>query len=262
MDSTADFFWGLRTGRPAPGKIPDELVPKTFADAYRAQAILVDRMLSGTGGDCSSIGYKIACTSEFARQLFDADGPVFGRLLSFRSWPGGTTLPASRFPMVAVEPEFAFRMAEDVPDQPGHWTGEAIMPFVESMLPSIEIVGRGFADWSAYNATSLAADNAVNMGWVHGESTGNWRNVDLALHPVRLFVNGKQHLSGCGANVMGNPLNALAWLANELPLHRLRLRAGDVVTTGVCTDVHATGPGETITADFGNLGKVSVSFTE
>ena len=218
-------------------------------------------MLSGTGGDCSAIGYKIACTSEFARQLFDADGPVFGRLLSCQSWPGSAVLPASRFPGLAVEPEFAFRMAEDVPDQPCQWTGEAIIPYVEGMLPAIEIVGRRFADWSAYSATSLAADNAVNMGWVHGEATGNWRNVDLALHPVSLFVNGKEHLSGSGANVMGSPLNALAWLANELPVHGLGLRAGDVVTTGVCTDIHPSGPGESVTADFGVLGEVSVTFT-
>ncbi len=259
MDSTADFFWHLRSGGPAPEGIPDQLVPATMADAYRSQAVLVDRMLCTTTG-CKPVGYKIACTSKVARDLFNANGPVYGRLLSCRSWPDGTTLEASEFPMVSVEPEFAFRMAETVPGNSGEWTGDSITRFVGHMIPSLEIVGRRLAAWSAYCAESLAADNAVHMGWVHGEETEHWHAADLNCHPVTLSVNGRTQLSGSGANVMGSPLNALAWLANELPRHGHQLQEGDMVTTGVCTDVHAAGPGESLLADFGDLGAVSLAF--
>ena len=263
MDKVADFHWGIRSGGPVPNAIPEQLVPQTFTDAYRAQSILVERILAAaSGGPAEKIGYKIACTSKIARQLFGADGPVFGRLLSCSSWPTGKTLSAAEFPMIALESEFAFRMARDVPESSIPWTRETISPFIGEMLPALEFVAHRFSGWSAYSSTSLAADNAVNHGWIHGEATTDWREVELADHPVALRVNGEKILTGTGANVMGHPLHALAWLANALPAHGLELREGDLVTTGVCTDVHVSRPGECVQADFGTLGTVEVNVAE
>ena len=263
MNEAADFFFGIRTGKPVPEAIPDRVVPPTFADAYRAQSILVERMLAAADGrSAAPIGYKVACTSSIARRLFGADGPVFGKLLSCFSWPDGTTLSAAGFPMTALEPEFAFRMAKDVPETPTRWTRETIASHIGEMMPALELVGHRFDGWSAYSDKSLAADNAVNLGWLHGAVTNDWREVDLAAHPVALRVNGQEMLTGKGANVMGHPLNPVAWLANTLPEYGLGLRAGDLVTTGVCTDIHVSGPGECVQADFGELGSVAVTFAD
>ena len=262
MNETAQFFWSLRSGAPAPGTIPPELVPASLADAYQAQSLLVQRMTSAYGnGCCAPIGYKIACTSEIARRLFQVEEPVYGRLLSCRSWQSGVSLSASAFQVTALEPEFSFRMESDPPERSDPWTGDSISEFVGDMMPAIELVGHCFSDWSAYCGKTLAADNAVNRGWVRGEATGDWRGMDLSIHAVGLRVNGSDHLTGSGANVMGNPLNAIAWLANTLPAHGLRLQAQDVVTTGVCTDIYALDSDDCAEADFGELGKVSVSFT-
>ncbi len=259
MRAIADFFWGLRSGEPAPEVIPEEFVPNSLADGYRVQALLVERILSETGGGLP-VGYKVACTNEIARTLLRTDGPVFGRLISSLCWPSGKVISAAGPTKLAVEPEFAFRMAEDVPKRTTPWDRESITPLVGAMLPAIEVVGHRFADWPAYFGPTLAADNAVNRGWVHGAPTNAWRNLDLASHPVCLSVNGEKRLTGSGTNVLGHPLNAVAWLANTLPDHGLRLRSGDYVTTGVCTDILATGPGESLEADFGTLGTVSLSF--
>jgi 2-keto-4-pentenoate hydratase len=60
--------------------------------------------------------------------------------------------------------------------------------------------------------------------------------------------------------VLAHPLNVMAWLADELPLFGLPLRRGDVVTTGVATDVSEAGAGDSCVADFGPFGKVALSF--
>jgi len=60
--------------------------------------------------------------------------------------------------------------------------------------------------------------------------------------------------------VLEHPLNALAWLANELPKFGLQLSAGDYVTTGLTTEVYAATPGDQVTADFGPLGSVELKF--
>ena len=66
--------------------------------------------------------------------------------------------------------------------------------------------------------------------------------------------------SGSGANVLGDPLAAVAWLANELPRFGRQLRRGDKVTTGAAAQVYLAAPGDRVSADFGSMGRVEVTF--
>ena len=60
--------------------------------------------------------------------------------------------------------------------------------------------------------------------------------------------------------MLGNPLNAVAWLANELPRRGVRLVQGDRISTGVTTDIYFAKAGDRIKADFGTLGSLEISF--
>ncbi len=259
MESAAEFFWNVRAGGPVPKTIPPEASPGTLAEAYRAQADLVDRILAAAGGG-TRVGYKIACTSVAAQRMLRTGHPVYARLLSTHVWPSGARFSARTLPMLAAEPEFAFRIAKDVPQSDASWDRESILPFVGEMMPGLELVGHRFPEWSAYSAPTLAADNGISQGWVYGAPTDAWRALDLAAHAVSLQANGERRLDGSGSIVLGHPMNAVAWLANALPAHGLRLREGDLVTTGTCTDVYFSGAGETVHADFGVLGSVELTF--
>jgi 2-keto-4-pentenoate hydratase len=237
--------------------LPAELRPADMTAAYAIQNALVDELLEEHGGE--RIGYKIAFTNELIQEFLRVDGPAYGEILSHSTHASPVSVPASRFTARCIETEFGFRMKDDVPvDVPQ--TAESISDFVDTMLPAIEIVDHGFADWEGAGAALIAADNATHGAWVHGEPTELWRSFDLAEHEARLLVNGEVALTGDGSQVLGSPLNVLAWLANELPRHGKKLCAGDFVTTGVCTDVYlAEGPCELV-ADFGVLGKVELTF--
>lgn len=63
---------------------------------------------------------------------------------------------------------------------------------------------------------------------------------------------------GRGSNVLGHPLNALAWLANARSRAGHGLAAGELISTGNCADVIRLGPGQTAEARFGPLGQVSL----
>jgi len=65
---------------------------------------------------------------------------------------------------------------------------------------------------------------------------------------------------GVGANVLGDPRVALAWLLNEVTGLGITLAAGQVITTGTCAVPIPIGPGDAVLADFGVLGSVSVRF--
>ena len=127
------------------------------------------------------------------------------------------------------------------------------------MLPSIEVVDHRFVDWSV-GALPVAADNAIHGWWVRGEPVADWRGHDLAGTAVSVSCDGALVTTGSGAAVLGHPLNVMAWLADELPRFGLRLRRGDVVTTGVATDVFEVGAGQSCVAEFGPFGRVSIAF--
>jgi 2-keto-4-pentenoate hydratase len=260
MDRVAaacDYLLELRRTRQRVPALPDDVVPRTPAEGYAVQGRLVGRLLEQSGG--RPIGYKIACTSELAQKALGVDGPFFGVLMSATSHPSPATLPASGFCVRCAEAEFAFEMGADVPGGTTY-TAESIRDFIAVALPALEIVDHRYHDWKTVGAPSLLADNAIHGTWVYGEPCARWRELDFATHPTELIVNGTRHLPGSGAAVLGNPLNVLAWLANELPKFGRALRKGDRVTTGVTTDIYLAVPGDHLVADFGVLGRAELTF--
>jgi len=255
----ADLLAAHRASGARLDALPEAVRPAGTADAYAVQEAVVDRLCTRHGG--TRVGYKVACTNTIAQQALQVDRPLFGQLLSHSVWASPATLEASAFTTRVIECEFGLRIGTDVPVSTTPYTADSIAPFVAEVLPSIEIVDHRFADWSL-GAPSIAADNAIHGGWVHGTPwRGDPRDLDLAHHGLEARVDGVVVGSGTGAAVLGHPLTVLAWLAGELPRFGRRLRAGDLVTTGVCTDVFGAEAGSTVVADFGSLGTVTLTFT-
>ncbi|MFQ5993799.1 MAG: 2-keto-4-pentenoate hydratase [Acidiferrobacterales bacterium] len=263
MDScseAADFLAQLRFNRCTEVDCPVQIRPQDIASGYAIQDSLVRRFLERYGGHV--IGYKIACTNESAQKLLNTDAPVFGRLLTAFVHPSPALLKGDDFAILGIEAEFAFVISQDVPTVGVQQTAETIINYVERMVPAIELVGHRFSDWGKFDAPLLISDNAVHQAWIAGTASDEWRDLDLSEHTVQLIVNGEVKAIGSGANVLGHPLNALAWLANELPTWGHALKAGNIVTTGTCIDVYTAKPGDKIRADFGTLGSAEVSFNE
>lgn len=245
-----------RSGRIEPD-LPAELRPTDLESAYAIQALLVDSLLPD---GAEAVGYKCACTSEIAQQALRIDRPVFGRLLSHTTSASGVALPAEGFTHRVMEAEFGIRIGRDVDGRDGGHTAESIIPFVDAVIPAIEIVDYRYADWTV-GALAVAADNAIHGWWIQGEPVTDWQGLDLAATEVTASVNGEVVTRGSGANALGHPLSVVAWLADELPRFGRQLRRGDLVTTGVVTDVFEAGSGDAVTAEFAGLGTVELSFT-
>lgn len=239
--------------------LPGGLRPLDLGEAYAIQDELVSRLL--TGPEERLVGYKVACTNPIAQAALKIDRPVFGRLLAATTHRSGVSLAASRFNHRVIEAEFGVRMGADVPLGSGPHTAETIAGYVGAILPSIEVVDYRFIDWSV-GALSVAADNAIHGCWVPGAAyEGDWTVLDLASHAVTVTVDGAVATTGNGAAVLGHPLNVVAWLADELERFGRQLMGGDHITTGVATDVFEAEAGQTVTADFGELGSVSIAWT-
>jgi 2-keto-4-pentenoate hydratase len=256
--SNAELLFEARTKFARLPELPEAVRPKTPEPAYACQDALVRKLIQHYGGH--GIGYKIACTNVTAQRQLNVDGPFYGRMMSAFCFDSPARIDASQFFMRVVEAEFAFRMAQSLPARPTPYQPEEMAGAIEGVLPGIEIVDSRFTDWTTIGAPSLIADNACHAAWVKGRLTTGWRGLDLAAHTVRLTVNGKLHREGSGRAVLGSPLIALTWLANQLSSQGLGLEGGQYVTTGVTMEVYMGERGDRIQADFGSLGTVDLNF--
>jgi len=256
--ASAQLLCDARTKHVRLAELPEAVRPKTPEEAYRCQDILVHQLLEHYGG--AGIGYKIACTNVTAQRQLNVTGPFHGRMMSAFCFESPARVDAGQFFMRVVEAEFAFRMARDLPAASTDRSHEEVAAAIEGVLPGIEIVDSRFDEWTRIGALSLIADNACHAAWIKGSLVKDWSGIDLAAQPVRLTVNGNLHREGSGRAVLGHPLYALTWLANQLSSQGRGLKAGEYVTTGVTMEVYMGQRGDQITADFGPLGAVNLVF--
>ncbi len=259
ISKAAEFIADLRFALRQEHQIPDAFRPKNTAEGYAVQEEVVERLLEKNGG--RAVGYKVACTNKLAQELLGTDTPFYGRLLSPFVHQSPARVNAGDFSMRVVEAEFSFQLTADLSCEGAPYNRETVSEAVAAILPSIEIVDTRYTSWTEVALPSLISDNGCNSAWVQGSATEEWRHIDLVSHAVRLSVDGEEKLSGTGAAVLGHPLNSLVWLANTLCDQGKVLKAGDLVSTGVCTDIYLAEPGEDIIADFGSLGPVELSFS-
>ena len=235
--------------------LPEDLCPLTRGEGYEIQACFERRSAFPL------FGWKIAATSKAGQAHIAVDGPLAGRLLREHAFESGSRLRFGNNHMRVAEAEFAFRMAVDLPPRATRYAVGEVVAAVATLHPAIEIPDSRYVDFTTAGAAQLIADNACAHDFVLGAaSPDSWRSVDLAAHRVVGTVAGQLEREGIGANVLGDPREALTWLVNELSQLNVTLRAGQVVTTGTCLVPLPIAAGAHVTCDFGVLGAASVSF--
>jgi len=203
-------------------------------------------------------GWKIGCTSERAQKALKTDGPFPGPVYAERLYRSGIHLETLPENSRTTEPEIAFAMARDLPLRDGAYSVDEVLAAVASVHPAIEIVNprcpKGFDDVVEW----YIADGGLNHALVLGEGVEPLPREAYAKLTVNVSVNGQQKYSGLGANALGGPELALTWVANDLISKGLYLRSGDVITTGVITEVFDTNLGDEVVAICDKLGTVKV----
>jgi 2-keto-4-pentenoate hydratase len=209
-----------------------ELLPTLdLSCAYRVQAEWV-RLHVGSGAQLK--GHKVGLTSRAMQEQLGVEQLDAGCLLDDMFIAGGA-VAASRFIQPRVEPEVA------------------------SVRPALEVIDSRIRDWRI-TILDTVADNASCGGVVLGDASLRLSEVDLASTEVVLAKAGRPVEAGTAVAVMGNPLAALAWLANLLAQRGEELLAGQVVLPGSLTRAAVAGPGDRFEATFTGLGSVAVSF--
>jgi len=199
-----------------------------------------------------SIGWKLGATSPSGQAASGVTEPLSGFLMS-RQRVDGAEVSASEFVSLSVEAEVAFRMRSRLA---GDVTVGATKLAIEGAVASLEIGDFIFSGKPA--VTDIVASSIFANAIVLGGPLMPLSAFDVSREQVMLEHNGIIVGTYTSAEVMGNPLNALVWLAKHLATRGLALEPGDIVISGAISKVLRPKVGDSIRALFEHLGSVSI----
>ena len=209
-----------------------------------------------TADGATVIGHKVGLTSAAMQQMLGIDQPDYGHLRDDMLYEGGAEVRAAGFIQPRAEPEIGFVLKTQLAG-PGV-TLEDAAEAVGAVVPALELIDSRIRDWKI-GLLDTIADNASSGAFVLGDRVEP-KGLDLAGIDCSLSLRGDVVETGDGAAVLGNPLAAVAWLANTLAGRGIALEAGHVVLPGACTRAIPVDVGDTVEAVFEGLGTVKVSF--
>lgn len=196
-------------------------------DAYRISLKMVDcRVQAGE----TIIGKKIGVTSKPVQDMLGVFQPDFGFLTDAMVFADGADIViADHLIQPRAEGEIAFRLKADL-HGPGV-TEADVLAATDTIMPCFEIVDSRIENWKI-SIEDTIADNASCGVYVLGKNEVDPRDCDLPGLHMNIYKNGEFHSEGLGSAVQGNPLTAVAWLANTLGEFNIPFKAGEVILSG------------------------------
>ncbi|WP_299689299.1 2-oxo-hepta-3-ene-1,7-dioic acid hydratase [uncultured Tateyamaria sp.] len=227
-------------------------------DAYAIQKQVVATKVA-TGDPV--IGWKIGLTSRAMQMALNIDIPDSGVLTRSMRFDSGATIPTGHFIEPRIEAEIAFVMQSDLGGVDA--TRADVLAATKYVAPALEILDtrilrRDPETGQARKVFDTISDNAANAGIVLGAS----RNAPDNLPWVGAIVSVGDVVeeTGLGAGVLGDPVESVVWLARRMALYGDQIKAGQVILSGSFIRPIECPPGTDIHADFGDFGRVDLSF--
>lgn len=226
----------------------------TVDDAYAVQHRWAEQR---TAAGHRRVGRKIGLTSKVMQVATGITEPDYGVIFDDMVYESGASVPFDRFSNVRIEVELAFVLRDRL-EGPGTTIFDVldatafVVPALEILNSHIELEGRTIVD--------TISDNAAMGAMVVGGTPVRPDAVDLRWVSALLSRDQTIEESGVAAAVLGHPAMGVAWLANKLAQHGQALEAGEIVLAGSFTRPMWVERGDTVHADYRELGTVTCRF--
>ena len=228
----------------------------TIDDAYSIALRMLENRLERDGEVV--VGKKIGVTSRAVQEMLGVFQPDFGFLTDVMQFPNGADVSiAETMIQPRAEGEIGFRLKRDLVG-PGV-TEQDVLDATESIMPCFEIVDSRIDDWNI-RIQDTVADNASCGVYVLGESEVDPKDFDLPNLKMRVYKNDQLLSEGLGSAVQGNPLTAVAWLANTLGQYDIPFRAGEVILSGSLVPLEPVVAGDRLRLEIDGVGSAAVNF--
>ncbi|MBP2078112.1 2-keto-4-pentenoate hydratase [Oceanobacillus polygoni] len=224
-------------------------------DAYQIQ---LDYVKKRKNDGATIKGKKIGLTSKAMQEMLGVDRPDYGHILDDMIFSEEIPLEVNRFIAPKIEFEIAFVLKKPLKG-PGV-TVEQVKQAVDYVVPAAELIDSRIKDWKI-KFEDTVADNGSSAGAIFGKEGSRIDGLDLPNVEMTVYRNGNYLDKAKGSAVMGDPLKAVAWLANAVGEYDISLEAGEKILAGALTKAVPVKSGDTFKAKFKGLGNVSVSFS-
>lgn len=257
IEALAERLMAAEDGREPVEVLSIDQPDLTVEDGYRIQLAIAARKRAR--GD-RVVGKKIGLTSRANQEVFGVHEPVCGQLMGRGVYMEGTPVDTAALIQPIIECEITFVMGRRI-EGPGVSVPQ-VLRSTEGIMPSLELGDSRMRNWiGRAKVQDILADSCGTAGIIVGGELHSVRNFDMRYTGMVVEKDGDVIATGAAGAVMGNPAQAVAWLANKLAEFELAIEEGDMVLAGALTGAVRMAPGEAIRATFGGgLGAVGVRF--
>ena len=250
-----ELYQALRTGSTVP-PLTEREADVTIEDAYHISLRMVSQRVELDGE--TIIGKKIGVTSKPVQEMLNVFQPDFGFLTDTMVCEDGADIHiAGNLIQPKAEGEIAFRLRKDLVG-PGV-TEQDVLDATATIMPCFEIVDSRIDDWKI-KIEDTVADNASCGVYVLGTNEVDPRDYDLPNLKMTIYKNGEFNAEGLGSAVQGNPLTAVAWLANTLGEFGIPFKAGEVILSGSLAPLIPVVAGDEMSLEIEGIGGCSCRF--
>ncbi|MAZ87133.1 MAG: 2-oxopent-4-enoate hydratase [Cellvibrionaceae bacterium] len=245
------LYQALRSSQSIP-PLTDRFENIDIEDAYRISEQMLKLRQENDGERV--VGKKIGVTSAAVQEMLGVFQPDFGFLTDAMTLKnGGQAKIDGQLIAPKAEAEIAFLLSSDL-QGPGV-TEADVLAATDCIMPCFEIVDSRIDDWKI-KIQDTVADNASCGVYVCGEEKIDPNSVDLPELAVKVYKNSELISSGKGSAVQGNPLTAVAWLANTLGEFGIPFRAGEVILSGSLVPLEAVIAGDKMHMELEDQGRI------
>ncbi|GAB7020747.1 2-keto-4-pentenoate hydratase [Halostagnicola bangensis] len=253
-NETTEFAESLYEAQKTSSPIPPLTDEKEISvdEAYEIQSGVIDRIC---GDDGRITGHKLGLVSEAKQEQLGIQEPIFGSVTE-ETVLDGATIPTDSLISPRLEAEIGLILDEDIS---APVTPTDILTSTRAVVPVVEILESRFQGWTIPSAQDVIADNTSAGRVFVGETLRGVTDVDLAMESVVISVNGELEATGVGADIMGHPARAVAWLGNRLDELDEGLKAGELILTGGINAAIDIEPGDVYHIKFANIGEITLT---
>lgn len=221
----ADEIYRARQGVYTIAEVSGRLPDRDLDAAYAISEMVARRREQELG--VTRVGRKVGLTNALVQQRVGVFEPDYGIIHDDMVHQSGAVLRGSAFNFLRIEAEIAFALKKDVlvADL------DVVKDAIDYVTPAFEVVDFRFP--TIPSIVDTIADNAGCSGLVLGEERHEYGETDLAgVELVIATVDGVEITRGVGSNVLGDPVNAVVWLAETAIRVGRPLLAGEVLLSG------------------------------
>ena len=204
------------------------------------------------------VGFKLGLTNPAIQQRFGLTHPIRGAIFhaTLRATSGAEI--EARFAAVPVlEADMLVRISRAGVEAAGQ-DHAALLRHIDQVIPFIELPDLVYApDYRPSLGDLLAINVGARLG-VQGRPIAVTPSADfiaaLGRMSISLHRDGREVSRAPGAAILGHPLNALAWIAQDLAREGRALKLGEMISLGAFSPPQPVMAGQVWTARYEGLG--------